>query len=40
MGLNQAPVVVMIENFRTKLLWDLFMSAPEVEAARQRTFTP
>ncbi|KIC95978.1 glucoamylase family protein [Flavihumibacter solisilvae] len=40
MGLNQAPVVVMIENYRTKLLWDLFMSAPEVEAARQRTFTP
>ena len=35
MGLNQAPVVVMIENFRTKLLWNLFMSAPEVEAARQ-----
>lgn len=34
MGLNQAPVVVMIENHRTKLLWNLFMSAPEVEAAR------
>lgn len=35
MGLNQAPVVVMIENYRSKLLWDLFMSAPEVEAARE-----
>ena len=34
MGLNQAPVVVMIENYRTKLLWNLFMSAPEAEAAR------
>jgi exo beta-1,2-glucooligosaccharide sophorohydrolase (non-reducing end) len=33
MGLNQAPVVVMIENYRSKLLWDLFMAAPEVEAA-------
>jgi hypothetical protein len=34
MGLNQVPVVVMIENYRTKLLWNLFMSAPEVEKAR------
>lgn len=31
MGLNQAPIVVMIENYRTKSLWDLFMSAPEVK---------
>jgi hypothetical protein len=23
----------MIENYRTGLLWDLFMSAPEVESA-------
>lgn len=36
MGLNQAPVVVMIENYRTKLLWNLFMSAPEVKAARSK----
>ena len=26
MGLNQAPMVVMIENYRTGLLWKLFMS--------------
>jgi len=31
MGLNQAPMVVMIENYRTGLIWDLFMSAPEVQ---------
>jgi hypothetical protein len=31
MGLNQAPIVVMIENYRSGLLWDLFMSAPEVK---------
>lgn len=31
MGLNQAPIVVMIENHRTGLLWNLFMSAPEVQ---------
>jgi hypothetical protein len=33
MGLNQAPIVVMIENYRSKLLWDLFMANPEVETA-------
>lgn len=31
MGLNQAPMVVMIENYRTALLWDLFMANPEIE---------
>jgi hypothetical protein len=30
MGLNQAPIVVMIENRRTGLLWKLFMSNPEM----------
>ncbi len=31
MGLNQAPMVVMIENYRTRLLWKLFMSCPEIK---------
>jgi exo beta-1,2-glucooligosaccharide sophorohydrolase (non-reducing end) len=30
MGLNQAPIVVMIENYRTGLIWRLFMSNPEI----------
>lgn len=30
MGLNQAPIVVMIENYRSGLLWRLFMSNPEM----------
>lgn len=30
MGLNQAPIAVMIENYRTGLLWRLFMSHPDV----------
>ncbi len=30
LAINQGPIVIMIENFRTGLLWDLFMSAPEV----------
>jgi hypothetical protein len=30
MGLNQAPIVVMIENYRTRLLWKNFMANPEM----------
>jgi hypothetical protein len=30
MGLNQAPIVVMIENYRTGLVWKNFMSNPEM----------
>jgi hypothetical protein len=30
MGLNQAPIVVMIENYRSGLLWRNFMSNPEI----------
>jgi hypothetical protein len=30
MGLNQAPIAVMIENFRTGLIWKLFMSNQEI----------
>lgn len=33
MGLNQAPMAVMIENYRTNLIWNLFMSAPEIKSA-------
>jgi len=30
MGLNQALIAVMVENHRTKLLWNSFMSNPEI----------
>jgi len=30
MGLNQAPITVMIENYRTALVWKSFMSNPEI----------
>jgi exo beta-1,2-glucooligosaccharide sophorohydrolase (non-reducing end) len=33
MGLDQAPIVVMAENYRTGLIWKLFMSNPEIEPA-------
>jgi hypothetical protein len=31
MGLNQAPIVVMVENYRTGLVWKNFMANPEIE---------
>ncbi len=31
LGIDQGPIVVMIENQRSGLLWDLFMSCPEVQ---------
>lgn len=33
MGLNQAPIVVMIENHRSGLVWKKFMSNPEIATA-------
>lgn len=42
LAIDQGPIVVMIENYRSQLLWDLFMSAPEVQEALTRlgfTFT-
>jgi hypothetical protein len=30
-AIDQGPIICMIENYRTGLLWDLFMSAPEVQ---------
>ena len=30
MGLNQAPIVVMVENYRTGLVWKQFMANPEI----------
>ncbi len=33
MGLNQGPIVTMIENYRSGLIWKLFMSNPEIEPA-------
>ena len=36
LAIDQGPIVVMIENYRTALLWDLFMSAPEVQNGLKR----
>jgi hypothetical protein len=31
LAIDQGPEVVMIENYRSGLLWKLFMNAPEVK---------
>jgi len=32
LAIDQGPQIVMIENYRTGLVWNLFMSCPEVQA--------
>jgi hypothetical protein len=36
LAIDQGPIVVMIENHRTGLLWNLFMAVPEVRAGLRR----
>ncbi len=36
LAIDQLPIVCMIENHRTGLLWELFMSAPEVQNGLQK----
>ena len=36
MGLNQAPITVMIENYRTGLVWKQFMSNPDIGTMLQK----
>jgi len=36
LAIDQGPIVVMIENYRSGLLWKLFMSAPEVRRGLAR----
>ncbi len=31
LAIDQGPIIVMIENYRSGLCWDLFMSAPEIQ---------
>ena len=32
LAIDQGPIIVMIENYRSGLLWNLFMSCPEVKS--------
>ncbi|HEX4025178.1 MAG TPA: glucoamylase family protein [Steroidobacteraceae bacterium] len=36
LAIDQGPIIIMIENYRTGLLWQLFMSIPEVQAGLRR----
>lgn len=36
LGIDQGPIAVMIENGRTGLFWNLFMSSPEVQIGLQK----
>jgi hypothetical protein len=36
LAIDQGPEIVMIENYRSGLLWKLFMSCPEVQSGLER----
>lgn len=36
LAIDQGPIVVMMENYRSGMLWNLFMSAPEVQAGLRK----
>ena len=36
LAIDQGPQVGMIENYRSGLLWDLFMTAPEIQNGLER----
>ena len=43
LAIDQGPIIVMIENYRTGLVWNLFMSCPEIQAGLQKldiTYNP
>jgi hypothetical protein len=36
LAIDQGPIIIMIENHRSGLLWNLFMSCPEVKAGMRK----
>jgi hypothetical protein len=36
LAIDQGPIIIMIENHRSQLLWNLFTSAPEVKSGMQK----
>ena len=36
LAIDQGPIIVMIENYRSGLLWNLFMSCPEVKEGMKK----
>lgn len=35
-AINQGPIICMIENYRTQLLWNLFMSDPDIQRGMKK----
>ncbi len=40
LAIDQGPIVVMMENYRSGLLWKHFMAAPEVQKALAHAWLP
>jgi len=36
LAIDQGPIVIMIENYRSGFLWDLFMTSPEIKSGLQK----
>lgn len=36
LAIDQGPIVVMMENYRSGLLWNLFMSCPEIKSGLKK----
>ena len=36
LAIDQGPIPVMIENYRTQLLWNLFMSHPDIKKGLEK----
>ena len=36
LAIDQGPIMVMIENYRSGLLWKLFMRIPEIQAGLKK----
>ncbi|HRP85811.1 MAG TPA: glucoamylase family protein, partial [Saprospiraceae bacterium] len=36
LAIDQGPIVIMIENYRTALIWNLLMKAPEIKAGMEK----
>lgn len=36
LAIDQGPIIVMVENYRSELLWKLFMSSPEIAPGLER----
>ena len=36
LAIDQGPIIVMIENYRSGLLWKLFMRIPEIQAGLKK----